>query len=284
MHKHPYFDLYLHDDQELASHVGGEILARETLHEWPLSCVQRLVTPIGRWIYKAQFGPTVEAAFYANARSDLLLPTQTLYCADGYTCTLQTCVDAPLIEDLDLTESQAVDAARRARAQMDEIEGDLPYRFDIRTPERWLVLVEGILQDIVGLIEQAKYTQTTPEMVEDLRQWAHSPAALQAVQRKPGHVHGDFTGDNLFVLDDGSYRIIDWQRPFLGPTEVDIASMVESLEHDPIPVVGVGILQIRYFLLIRWFTTAALRWFPDGVPTYDRLTAEYTAKIRSLSK
>ena len=40
--RHPYFDLRLHDDQELESHLSTKIVERITLHEWPLSCVQRL--------------------------------------------------------------------------------------------------------------------------------------------------------------------------------------------------------------------------------------------------
>jgi len=37
MYKHPHFDLTIH----------GEILARERLHEWPLSYVERVTTPQG---------------------------------------------------------------------------------------------------------------------------------------------------------------------------------------------------------------------------------------------
>lgn len=282
MHKHPYFDLYMHDDQELAAHVGGEIVERERLHEWPLSCVERIVTAYGQWIYKCQSGPTVEAAFYTLARSDLLTLAQTLYQADGYTCTLSEYVDAPLIEDLDLSEAQALSITRQVRARMDAIEGDLPYMDDIRTPESWQSLVDGTLEHIAGLIEQGRYIQTMPERVEELREWAHSKETLQATQRKAGYVHGDFTGDNLFVLGEGDYRVIDWQRPYYGPTELDVASMLESLEFDPLQVVGPGIVQIRSFMQIRWFTACAVRWFPDGAETYDRLTAEHTAKIRSL--
>jgi hypothetical protein len=282
LHKHPYFDLYLHDDQELAVHTGGAIVEREMLHEWPLSCVERIATTHKQWIYKTQSGPTVEAAFYAVAQSDLLAPTRVLYQQDGYTCMLGEFVDAPLIEDLGLNEGQALSITRQVRARMDEMEGHLPYLYDIRTPELWQSLVDGTLENILNLIGQGRYTQTTPDIVEELRGWAHSEQTLQAVRRKPGYVHGDFTGDNLFVLGEGDYRVIDWQRPYYGPTELDIASMLESLEFDPLQIVGPGIVQIGSFMLIRWFTVCAVRWFPDGAETYDGLTAEHAAKIRSL--
>ena len=74
---------------------------RATLHEWPLSCVQRLTTSDGaRVIYKSQFGPTVEPQFYAEARSDLLVPARTIYQAKGHACMLLESVDAPLLEEL----------------------------------------------------------------------------------------------------------------------------------------------------------------------------------------
>lgn len=283
MHKHPYFNLYIHDDQELAVYVGAEIVARETLHEWPLSCVECVTTRQGRWIYKSQFGPTVEVEFYAAARSDLLGWVQTIYQADGHACTLRDYINAPLIEDLSLNEAQAAQIARQVRDRMSEIKGDLPCLYDIRTPERWLALAQSTLKDIATLIEQGRYTSTTPEMVAGLRHWAYASTTLDAVRHQPGLVHGDFHGDNLFVLPDGGYRVIDWQRPFRGPIELDIAAMMDSLGFDPLNYVSPGIVQIGHFMLIHWFSQCTMRWFPEATETYDRSTAELSSKIQSLS-
>ena len=76
-----------------------------------------MTTRRGQWIYKSRFGPTVEAAFYAVARSDLLGQARTITQADGYgyTCTLRDYIVAPLIEDIDLTEAQAARIARQVR-------------------------------------------------------------------------------------------------------------------------------------------------------------------------
>jgi hypothetical protein len=55
MYRHPYFDLVLHDDEELSALLGWRIVERRTLHEWPLSCVQRVTTADDtRIVYKAQ--------------------------------------------------------------------------------------------------------------------------------------------------------------------------------------------------------------------------------------
>ena len=47
--------ILLHSDQELASLLGAGILCRNTIHEWPLSCVQKVTLDNGKQlIYKSQ--------------------------------------------------------------------------------------------------------------------------------------------------------------------------------------------------------------------------------------
>jgi hypothetical protein len=47
MRQHLFFDLVLHDDDELSALLGSPVVDRRTLHEWPLSCVQRVTTAGG---------------------------------------------------------------------------------------------------------------------------------------------------------------------------------------------------------------------------------------------
>ena len=58
MYRHEIWSrVLMHEDDELAKHIGSEIAERVTIHEWPLSCVQRITTGDGRkLIYKAQGG------------------------------------------------------------------------------------------------------------------------------------------------------------------------------------------------------------------------------------
>ena len=89
MQTHPVFaDILLHADDELAAALDSDIVERETIHVWPLSCVQRLLLGDGtRLIYKSQLPPTVEPEFYARAASPLLPGHRTLrirpLCNDG---------------------------------------------------------------------------------------------------------------------------------------------------------------------------------------------------------
>jgi len=274
VHRHSYFDLWLHDDDELASLVGSDISERVTLHKWPLSCVQRLALVDGRrLIYKAQFGPTVESAFYANAKSELLPWAETIYEADGHVCMLIEFVEGPRAEDLDLQEEEVIRISRELVAQIAAIDGDLPRYLDIGDGEKWRALVYAMLRELGTLVEWHAFKMVDETVIHRLEEWAFSGPVLEVFRVRPGYVHRDLGGDNLFVLPDG-YRVIDWQRPILGPTFLDIATLLRSLGVDPLPHVGEGIVQMLDLLTVHWFTQCATRWFPAGIADYDRQIAE----------
>ncbi|MBN1810997.1 MAG: phosphotransferase [Anaerolineae bacterium] len=276
MHRHPYFDLWLHDDDELAAFVESDVSERVTLHEWPLSCVQRLALADGRrLIYKTQFGPTVESEFYARARSEILPWAKTIYEADGHVCMLVEFVAGPRAEELGLGEEQAIRISREVVAQIAAIEGDLPHYLDIGDGEKWRALVYAMLRDLEGLIERNAFEVVDEAMMHHLEERAFSKPVLEVFRTSPGYVHHDLGGDNLLVLPDG-YRVIDWQRPILGPTDLDVATLLRSLGVDPLPHVGEGIVRMLDLLTVHWFAQAATRWFPAGIADYDVQIAELT--------
>jgi len=270
MYRHRHFNLWLHDDKELVSPLQSHISERLTLHEWPLSCVQRLTTSDGRKvIYKTQFGPTVESAFYANARSDLLPLGKTIYECDGHVCMLFEFVEEPLIEDLDLSEEEAVRIGRAVMEQIAAIPGELPHFVDVSTEEKWGKLITATLKDIEALTGQGKLNLVDGATVRSLERWAFSNSVLSAIRANPGTVHGDLSGDNLFVLPDG-YRLIDWQRPMLGPADLNLAHLLHSLGFHPSRHVDEGIVRVMYFLWIHWIAQCATRWIPQAIKTYDK--------------
>jgi Ser/Thr protein kinase RdoA (MazF antagonist) len=280
---HPYFELKLHDDEELEALIGDQIIERVTLHEWPLSCVQRLTLAQGRkLIYKTQYGPTVEAEVYERARSSLLPWAQTLYRAQGHTCMLIEYVDAPMFEDLEPSAEEALRVAREVRAQMDELRDDLPCYIDVRNVERWQDYTQAMLGELGALIDGGAFTETTTEMAAQLADWTASPAVRTAFGRRCGYVHRDFSADNILVLSDG-YTIIDWQRPIYGPTELDQVDLLNSLGYDPAEHVDGGVVQIWLILSIGWLTEAKARWFPQG-DSYDRQVAELIARLCTLAR
>jgi len=273
MHRHAYFDLWLHDDDELGPLAGGEIVERVTLHEWPLSSVQRLTLSGGRaLIYKSQFGPTVESEFYARARSELLPWARTVAEFDGHVCMLIEFVRGPLIEKLDLPEDEAARIGREVLAQITAISGELPHVYDVSDEKKWETFIRAMLRTLTELVGE-KFSLVNKATVGDLERWAFSESVISTIRAGAGCVHRDLSGDNLFVLRDG-YRLIDWQRPILGPPGVDVASLMASLGFDPARHAGEGAVRVWHLLNVNWLAQCAARWFPDGAPTYDKQIAE----------
>ena len=273
MHQHPYFNLRLHDDAELERLVGAALARRQTLHEWPLSCVHKLTLADGRClVYKAAYGPTVEAEFYARAHSPLLLPARTVYQQDGYACLLLEWVGAPRLEDLALPEGEMLALIEEILDAIASIQGDLPYYLDLRSASAWQDAMDEMLANLQRLLEEGKLHQLTAQALQAFQGWAQAPEVLEALAENPGLAHTDLGGDNILVTPQG-LRVIDWQRPIHGPRALDRLRLLESAGIGLDGRVSTGILRVQRLLSIHWLAEAASRWFPEGVETYDRQIA-----------
>lgn len=279
MYCHDHFQLLLHDDNELAVVLQDRIIDRLTLHEWPLSCVQQLLTSGGRkFIYKSQRSPSVESEFYANATSSLIVSGQTIYSSNEQACILIEFVDGQLVKHLNLAETDAVRIASEVTAQIRNITGKLPHVLDITSSELWHRLIDKTLNNLRLLIQQDSFHLVSAGTLAQLERLAYSSAVLEAICGKVGYSHGDLSGDNLFVLDDG-YRLIDWQFPKLAPADLDFANLLDSLGFNPLHYVKEGIVTIMHLLRICWLTECAIRWIPDGAGVYDEQIAGIVEKL-----
>lgn len=278
MQPHPYFDLRLHDDQELSAIVGCAITARVTLHEWPLSCVQRLHLADGRtMIYKSQYGPTVEAAFYRHAISSLLISAQTLYAEDGHVALLFEEITAPRLCDLTYSTAQLVAIGQQLTHQISQVAVNFPVYLDLSTILKWQQIMAATQVHLAQLVADGRFVQTTADHLHALATQTQNAAVLAALAGPSSLVHGDLTGDNVFVLGE-RWRVIDWQRPLIGPSGLDLATLLHAAGVDPRPYVAVEILQLRALLQVQWLTACAVQWFPPGCAVYDRMIAELVRK------
>lgn len=269
MHHHPYFDLWLHDTDELIELVGSPIAERVTIHEWPLSCVQRLHCVNGQThIYKVQAPPTVEPAFYRHARSPLVVGAQVLPIEGMPAALLLEDIRAPSLCDLDLPTAAVLSIVDAVVSQIARMEGDLPAMFDIRTETQWLAHAQAIVMDLRVLVDAGLFQQVNAAMIDQVACHSRSAAVLETLAGPTGYVHQDLCAENVLVLADG-YKVVDWQRPIWGPLALDRATLLESADMDPAPHVPPGVLQMRTLLLIGWFAQAARYWFPAGATAYD---------------
>ena len=276
---HPHFDLVLHDDEELSALLGSRVVERPTLHEWPLSCVQRVTTADGtRIIYKAQAAPTIEPEFYAEARSPLLPGVRTVYRTDRHACMLIEFIDAPRLADLRLPAAEVAQMGRAVIKAMSQIEGQLPVVLDVGSPAAWAAVAESMLGTLHELVGAARFTAVDAEALRAIERAADSESVLDAVSAPAGLIHSDLGGENVFVLGE-SYRVIDWQYPKRGPADLDLAILLESSGLDPRRYVDTGFVSLMVLLRIAWLTECATRWFTPGMQSYDRQIAQLAAQL-----
>jgi hypothetical protein len=278
MHQHPYFELLLHDSDELSELIGKKVVDRVTLHEWPLSCVQRITFADGQTcIYKVQSQPTVEPDFYHRARSPLLVNARFLAVPNQPEALLIEDIDAVHCPDLSLPLSKLLDFVDRILDQIQAIEGDLPAYLDIRTKEKWLTYLQTIGNDLLVLVETGKFNQVTPAKIDTFIRFGQSAGVLSAFYGMIGYAHSDLYAENIFILEEG-VKIIDWQRPIWGPVELDRITLLESLNLDPAKYVQSRVLFLHSLLLIGWLTQAARYWYPAGT-SYDNQIAQYISEL-----
>jgi hypothetical protein len=281
MFQHPFFDLQLHDDAELSVIMGSTLVERTTLHEWPLSCVQRIRTEDGRSrIYKVQAPPTVEPLFYARARSPLLAEAQVVEQAGAPPALLLEALTSPRLADLKPSPVEALAMAHAVTEQITRIEGELPAIADIRTEAKWSSFVTALRDDLTSLVGGGAFQHVDGPLIDRLLHHATAPTIFAALRSQSGYVHLDLKSDNVFVLP-GGYRVIDWQRPIWGPIALDLASLIESLGLDPRPHVMKGVTPMLALLRIAWMAQCARHWFPPGVALYDASIARLAAQIEA---
>ena len=281
MHAHPVFaDILLHSDNELAAALGSSIVERETIHVWPLSCVQRLRLQNGaRLVYKSQLPPTVEPAFYARAVSPLLPGHRTLGELGRCVTMVIDWIDAPLLRDVVHSAAEFVDHGRRVVDLIGAIGGDLPVYVGIGSLRAWSTLAERVLDDLGQLIVDGRFSSTRLEQVERVRAWATDSMVAVRVTTGSRVAHGDLMAEQVFVTADG-YRVIDWQRPVVAPPEVDLVALLVRAGLDPRPYVDATTVRVFWFLQLHWAVEAQAHLFPERRwPLFDQWAAEAVGHI-----
>jgi hypothetical protein len=282
MLRHPTFDLWFHDDAELARLLGSPIEKRVTLHQWPLSCVQRLWCGDGRsWIYKTQAPPTVEPAFYRQAASPLLVAARSVPFAElpqAPPALVLEYAHAPRLSDCDVPAARAVEVVDDILGRIAQITGTLPALGDVRTESLWNDTADSIVADLRALVAGGSAPRLTGALADRIAGHCRSPLVHQALATPAGYVHCDLLATNVLVAGDG-YRVVDWQRPIWGPVALDRASLLESLGVEVGPHVPPGVLLLGGLLLIGWFAQQARRWFPPGVDWFSSEIVRVAGKL-----
>jgi len=270
LYRHPFFNLFLHDNEELASILGTSIEERATLHEWPLSCVQRIrMSDASTIIYKVQAGPSIEPQFYNEASSSLLVSFRTIEHNDAHDALILENIDAPCLSDITMDTDEALRLIADITNQISQIEGNLPYLFKIGNLIDWGSFTSSLIRDLETLVQCGTFKKVDYQGIDIIASYCNDSSVTSAIQARSGLVHGDLNCGNIIMHPEGM-KVIDWQRPIYGPIELNRANLLESLGIDAKQYVANGVMNLMYILKISWLTQCALHWFPSGAEGYDK--------------
>jgi hypothetical protein len=278
---HPTFaGLALHSDEELGKLLGTAIIGRSTVREWPLSCVQRIDLENGQRIaYKSQRQPTVEPEFYAEADSPLLPAHRSLGTLGDCAVLALDWVDAPPLGDTVGDEDDLLTHGRRLVAAIGTIGGRPPHYLDIGSIPAWTAVVGTALDTLTALIAAGRFRLTEPDMVARVRAWAGTDRVHAAITANPRLVHGDLTAEQVLVTPDG-YRVLDWQRPVLGPPEIDLVALLVSRRLRPRQHVDPTLVGVFWLLRLHWAVLAQSALLPEHPgPLFDQWAAQAVNRI-----
>ena len=92
--------------------------------------------------------------------------------------------------------------------------------------------------------------------------------------------HPVFAAVPLHSDEPDGYRVIDWQRPVLGPADVDLASLLQCAGRDPGEAVAGPVVGIAWFLRLQWAIEGQIGLFAGRrFPLLDGWAAEAAAGI-----
>jgi hypothetical protein len=260
MYCHATYNLWFHDDAELSESLGNPVVRRTTLHEWPLSVVQRVECADGSThIYKVQASPTVEPDFYAVARSPIVVGARVLPADDGPAALLLDEIEAPHLSELELPVARQMEVVEDVLGAIGQIDGDVPAMYDLRTRDGWHEYSERLVNNLQAIVDGGGPPAFTEQLVQQVDGCRRSPQVHEALDGPAGYVHNDLLPRNVLVVDDG-YRVLDWQRPIWAPVAIDRATLLEAVGVDPRPHVPPGALMLRWMLQIGF-------WPADWPPT-----------------
>lgn len=160
------------------------------------------------------------------------------------------------------------------------ITGDVPVYLDFGSPQKWTAVSESTVDTLESLVKDGKFTSTTPEQVERIRGWSAAPDVAAAIAGTSRLIHADLHDDQIFCTS-GGYRVIDWQRPIIGPADLDLASLLINKDIDPAPHVAPEAIAAFWFHRLHWAVVAQAEIFPESAwPIFDRWSSE---AVRQLS-
>lgn len=94
-----------------------------------------------------------------------------------------------------------------------------------------------------------------------MERWAARAGVLESIGASSQLVDGDCKGEQVFPVG-GGYRVVDWQCPYRAPAGIDLATLLEAREIDPLPHASPAAFGIRWLLHLHRALEGKVRLLP----------------------
>ncbi|MBN2617464.1 MAG: phosphotransferase [Spirochaetales bacterium] len=281
MIKHKKYNLWLHEDSELTELLGSRIIDRVTLHEWPNSCVQKLLLDNNkRLIYKYQSGGDTESRFYEDVSSSILPKTKTLWRDDWFSCMVIEYIETPPMGILEKSDNELIKISYEIIETIKKIKDRAPIILDIGSWEKWHEMASETIKTLKQLIAENRHYGSGLEDIQYMESIIFSLKMKKLYQKEIGLIHGDLNGGNIFPQNN-SYKIIDWQSCKIAPLELDRASFISRQGKDPSKLINPEIAYMLYFVNIWWLVKCQTEILKDG--NYDNSISYNLTRFKEIS-
>ena len=258
MRRDLYFDMPLHDNDELAEIVGERIVCREKVHHWPGSRVEVVVGASGQiHFYKSRRGGDIESRFYETVRNPIAVRGRTVHRDRDHVCLLLDFVAADRKQPDIHGDEAKLSLVNTAVDAVASLTGALPAWDDWRPggSRKWLDHVREMAGRISTTIDAYAYMETKKDALGAIVKLAEREDVARIFDEPCVYGHGDLGPDNIIRTAHG-LRVIDWDRPEWRPREIEVAHTLRCWDVDPLEHVDPQVVFADLFLAVCYLNEA----------------------------
>lgn len=276
MKKHQYFNLNVHTDCEIEQILSCKIMNREIIHEWPLSTVHKIETDNLTYIYKSEFGPTVEIDFLENNKSKYLPKIVKTIKNSEHKISIREFIHGQTLDLYKYSETE-LHNIRTILFENTKIFNTHNVYLDFSSFDKLNRKVIETLASLEFLKNNNVFTKINNYELIELERLLSLDDFYKASIDNISLVHGDLYGENI-IINNQNMKIIDWQRPLLTNQLIDKIRFNSSFNIHNDEDINKWCFILNEFIHITWAVECKLKWFPESTD-YENWVIESMKRI-----
>lgn len=258
--KHPHFDLMLPSSEMLLRCVGAPVLERNICHEWPLSCVERVVFDGGLEKYcKSTRPPSMELEVYASLSSPILVPYQFIGHHGVCSSFLLDAFPGKRLSR-ELVEAFGFSAfIDDLRGKLKAVSGEQPVFVDFSTSDNVRNNLSVMGERLHRRFGQRDQRGIDTSLLQLAEKCISSKLIHDAFMQDVTYSNGDLSADNILAFER-ELRVVDWQFPRVASLNVELVNLYDSLGIDPLLRLTKAEVVAGLLCKVRWLAECADVW------------------------